>query len=108
MRTTKQSVYVSKFDINTSWEGNQTGKKESVFEITINGETKKVSKDLDARFTGLPLNKKHTVIVRLEGKALESFFFSFEDYGCPSLWLDYYEMYGEWTLEKEASCQARK
>ena len=94
------SVYVSKLDTKVRWEGNQTGAtRDSIFKIDIDGKYRKsISSTKDAKFEELKLGQKHYIKIILDGKAIESFYFNFEDFECDQLWLYYKEMYGTWTL----------
>ena len=102
------SFYISKLDKNTSWAGNSTGaNRDSVFTIKIkNIGSKLVSKTKDAHFTNIPLGKRYLISISMDGKQMESFWFSFENYSCDRLWLYYTELYGTWSLRtSKYSCK---
>lgn len=100
------SLYISRLSSGFSWEGNKTGATiDSIFTIVIDGKTRvRVSKDRDAKIENLNPDKKHSVAVYLDGKRIESFFFSFKSYRCRRLWLYYKGMYGTWVLREAGSC----
>jgi hypothetical protein len=92
-----------------SWEGNHTGAvRSSTFTVQIGDhEPVSINSRLSAEVTDLALDSRHLVKIRLEGKLLTSFTFSFREKGSNHLRLWYKEMYGTWslsTVEKPSEC----
>lgn len=82
------------------WKGNGTGANEnSQFSIRIDNEKPiLITKDKGGTFKNLSLEKSHLIDIKLKGKRLTSFKFSFKQYGKNKLRLWYKTMYGTWSI----------
>lgn len=75
------------------------GGREFNFSIQIDkGEIKEIPHKTNVQFTKLELETKHLVIIRNNREIIESFWFSFEDYGSNDLCLWFKSLYETWTL----------
>jgi hypothetical protein len=82
------------------WKANDTGAiEESVFSVQIDNQPPvNISTNLAGVFTNLPTASKHLVKIRLDGKPLTSFRFSFQESQSDHLRLWYNAFYGTWSL----------
>ena len=82
------------------WKGNDTGATEkSVFLVQIDNQPAvNISTNAAGIFTNLPTSARHLAKIRLNGKPLTSFRFSFAQYETDHLRLWYNTMYGTWNL----------
>jgi hypothetical protein len=82
------------------WKGNETGATEgSVFSVQIDDQpVVNISTNGAGIFTNLPTVAKHLVKIRVDGKPLTSFRFSFAAYESDHLRLWYNNFYGTWSL----------
>jgi hypothetical protein len=92
-------VCVQKISVNTRWDANDTGAREgSTFTVQIDDlPAITVTTNSSGVFTNLSLAKKHLVKIKLDGKALTSFRFTFQERG-DHLRLWYKPFYGTWSL----------
>jgi hypothetical protein len=93
-------VCVDPIPKHSVWKGNDTGATEkSIFTVQIDDRPPiTISTQAAGVFTNLPTDSKHLVKIRLDGKPLTSFRFSFAEHGSDHLRLWYYTMYGNWCL----------
>jgi hypothetical protein len=87
------------FGPGSNWKANDTGATErSKFSVQIDNRTAiKVTTNSAGSFINLPLAGEHLVKIKLDGKPLTSFHFSFEGRS-GQLLLRYNEFYGTWSL----------
>jgi hypothetical protein len=94
-------VYVQSipFGPGSNWKANDTGATErSTFSVQIDERLAiKVTTNFAGVFVNLPLAGRHPVKIKLDGKPLTSFHFSFEGRS-DHLMLRYNEFYGTWSL----------
>jgi len=93
-------VCVDPIPKHSVWKGNDTGATEkSIFTVQIDDRPPiNISTQAAGVFTNLSTASKHVVKIRLDGKPLTSFRFSFGEHGSDHLRLWYYTMYGNWCL----------
>ena len=87
------------FGPGSNWRANDSGATErSKFSVQIDNRTAiKVTTNSAGSFINLPLAGEHLVKIKLDGKPLTSFRFSFEGRS-DHLELWYNEFYGKWSL----------
>lgn len=88
------------FGPGSNWRANESGATErSKFSVQIDNRTPiNVTTNRAGEFINLPLAGEHLVKIKLDGKPLTSFRFSFEGRS-DHLVLRYDEHYGKWSLE---------
>jgi len=92
-------VCISRISIGERWDANDTGARESsTFTVRLDKLAPiLVTTNAAGVFTNLSLAGEHTVVIRLDGKPLTSFRFSFQDRAAHRrLW--YNPFYGTWSL----------
>jgi hypothetical protein len=107
-------VCITPIPMGERWDANDSGAKESsVFSVQIDKlPAIQVTTNTSGVFTNLSLASEHLVKIRLDGKALTSFRFSFEGRG-DHLRLWYNPFYGSWSLSdvhpgEKCSCPKTK
>ena len=92
-------VCITRIPIGERWDANDTGAKESrTFAVQIDKLAPVlVATNASGVLTNLSLAGEHSVSIRLDGKRLTSFRFSFKDRG-DHLRLWYNPFYGSWSL----------
>jgi hypothetical protein len=92
-------VCVTRIPAGERWDANDTGAKESsTFTVQLdNLPAVLVTTNVSGVFTNLSLAGEHAVTIRLDGKPLTSFRFSFKGRG-DHLRLWYNPFYGSWSL----------
>jgi hypothetical protein len=97
--TGKVFVQTIPFGAGSNWKTNDSGATErSTFAVQIDERTAiKVTTNSAGAFANLPLAGKHLVKIKVDGKPLTSFHFSFEGRS-NQLMLRYNEFYGTWSL----------
>jgi hypothetical protein len=92
-------VCVQAISKGESWQANDTGATErSIFTVQIDSlPAILISTNTSGVFTNLSLATNHLVKIRLDGKSLSSFLFTFKERG-DHLRLWYSPFYGRWSL----------
>lgn len=88
------------------------GNRIQMYEVQVDSKAKiKVSNSESVKINGLSANKKHLVKIFGDGKAVESFRFSFSDYSSNKLCLWFKSLYETWSLwetkESGRICQCK-
>ena len=93
-------LIIDPIPMNGVWKGNDTGANvNSQFSIRIDDKAPVIiCKEKGGIFNNLSLDKKHLIDIKLKGKRLTSFRFSFKKYGKNKLRLWYKTMYGTWSI----------
>jgi len=107
-------VCITPIPTGERWDANDTGARESsTFTVQVdNLPPVQVSTNASSVFTNLSLASEHTMKVRLDGKPLSSFRFSFKGRG-DHLRFWYNPFYGSWSLSdvrpgKKCACPKAK
>jgi hypothetical protein len=107
-------VCIAKIPTGDNWQANDTGATErSIFTVQIDDRPSiQISTNSSGVFTNLSPTAKHLVKVKLDGKPITSFRFSFNEHQ-DHLRLSYTPFYGTWSLSpidpgEKCACQNPK
>jgi len=102
-------LIIDPIPMNDVWKGNDTGANEnSQFLIKIDKNIPITVNKVKGGSFKLHLGKKHLVDIKLNGKRLTSFYFSFEQYKKNKLRLWYRTMYGTWSISRLKDNEKKK